>query len=152
MLEYINKKEGKLMTYKRILLTVDGSAHSIRATEHAVKLTSNQSEAVVEILYVLHYDRTRSDVIDNATLEDLHPDRQERLHPIISLLKQQQIQYVLTIKHGDPGPTIVQYANEHSVDIVIIGSRGLNRLQEMVLGSVSHKVAKRVNAPVLIIK
>ncbi|MBW9235102.1 universal stress protein, partial [Leptospira santarosai] len=33
-----------------------------------------------------------------------------------------------------------------------IGSRGLNTLQEMVLGSVSHKVAKRVHSPVLLIK
>ncbi|EGR8654283.1 universal stress protein, partial [Listeria monocytogenes] len=33
-----------------------------------------------------------------------------------------------------------------------IGSRGLNSLQEMVLGSVSHKVMKRVNCPALIVK
>ncbi|RCK13159.1 universal stress protein [Bacillus licheniformis] len=49
-------------------------------------------------------------------------------------------------------PAIVSYANHHDVDIVIIGSRGLNTLQEMVLGSVSHKVAKRVKCPVLIVK
>jgi nucleotide-binding universal stress UspA family protein len=35
---------------------------------------------------------------------------------------------------------------------VVIGSRGLNSFQEMVLGSVSQKVAKRVNAPVMIVK
>jgi len=33
-----------------------------------------------------------------------------------------------------------------------VGSRGLNSLQEMVLGSVSHKIAKRVQCPVLIVK
>ena len=54
--------------------------------------------------------------------------------------------------HGEPGPTIVEYANKQSCDMVVIGSRGLNKLQEMVLGSVSHKVAKRVNCPVLISK
>ena len=37
-------------------------------------------------------------------------------------------------------------------DLVIIGSRGLNSLQEMVLGSVSHKVVKRVKCPVHIVK
>lgn len=46
----------------------------------------------------------------------------------------------------------MEYANKGSYDIVIIGSRGLNSLQEMVLGSVSHKVVKRVVCPVLIVK
>ncbi|MEC0703363.1 universal stress protein, partial [Bacillus spizizenii] len=58
----------------------------------------------------------------------------------------------LIMKHGEPGPTIVSYANENQFDMLIVGSRGLNSLQEMVLGSVSHKVAKRANCPVLIVK
>lgn len=51
--------------------------------------------------------------------------------------------------YGEPGPSIVYYANKEQFDLVIIGSRGLNSLQEMVLGSVSHKVVKRVKCPVL---
>lgn len=47
---------------------------------------------------------------------------------------------------------IVKYANDQKVDIVVIGSRGLNALQEMVLGSVSHKVMKRAHCPALIVK
>ena len=58
----------------------------------------------------------------------------------------------MTILRGEPGPTIVDYANTKQVDLTIIGSRGLNGLQEMVLGSVSHKIAKRVKSPVLIVK
>jgi len=46
----------------------------------------------------------------------------------------------------------VKYANEQKVDVVVIGSRGLNTLQEVVLGSVSHKVMKRVHCPALIVK
>nr|WP_259337888.1 universal stress protein [Staphylococcus devriesei] len=35
---------------------------------------------------------------------------------------------------------------------IILGTRGLNSLQEMVLGSVSHKLAKRAQIPVIIVK
>ena len=49
-------------------------------------------------------------------------------------------------------PAIVEYTNKNQFDVVVIGSRGLNALQEMVLGSVSHKIAKRANCPVLIVK
>ena len=46
----------------------------------------------------------------------------------------------------------MKFANENNVDLLVIGSRGLNSLQEMVLGSVSHKVIKRVNCPALVVK
>lgn len=43
-------------------------------------------------------------------------------------------------------------ANDQQFDLLVIGSRGLNTLQEMVLGSVSHKVVKRADCPVLVVK
>ena len=138
--------------YSRILVAVDGSENSYRATKHAAQLASLCAEVVVEILYVLDYDRTRSDVIHNASSDDLHIDRKKQLMPIEETFEQFQIPYKLVIKHGDPGPIIVNFANSGEFDLVVLGSRGLNSFQEMVLGSVSHKVAKRVTAPVLIVK
>ena len=78
--------------------------------------------------------------------------RRKRLSPIEVQLKSSHLSYRLKLLHGEPGPSIVEYANKENVDLVVIGSRGLNKLQEMVLGSVSHKVVKRVNCPVLIVK
>lgn len=138
--------------YKRILVAVDGSVNSKRAAKHAAYLASLNPGTVVQVLYILDYDRTRSDVLDNAKIADLHKDRQQQLLPIDEVFKQRDTHYELVIKHGEPGPTIVLFANSNDFDLVIIGSRGLNTFQEMVLGSVSHKVAKQVTAPVLIIK
>lgn len=138
--------------YKRILVAVDGSANSKRAAEHAAYLASLNPVATVQVLYILDYDRTRSDVLYNASSDDLHIDRQKQLMPIEDVFKQRNIAYELIIKHGEAGPTIVSFANTNGFDLVIVGSRGLNTFQEMVLGSVSHKVAKRVTAPVLIVK
>lgn len=67
-------------------------------------------------------------------------------------IKEANVKVKITILKGTPGPEIVRYANEKSVDLVVIGSRGLNSLQEMVLGSVSHKVMKRVTCPALVVK
>jgi nucleotide-binding universal stress UspA family protein len=138
--------------YKRILVAVDGSEHSYRAAKHASHIASLSPGVEVEILYVLNYDRTRSDVIQNASSDDLYIDRKKRLAPIEEAFERLQVPYKLVIKHGEPGPTIIIFANSSAFDLVVIGSRGLNSFQEMVLGSVSHKVAKRVTAPVLIVK
>ncbi|MFJ7935025.1 universal stress protein [Sporosarcina sp. NPDC096371] len=138
--------------YNRILVAVDGSDNSRRAAEHAAYLASLNHGAVVKVLYILDYDRTRSDVLYNAGSDDLHIDRKKQLIPVEEAFDQRSVTYELVIKHGEPGPTIVTFANSNDFDLVIVGSRGLNAFQEMVLGSVSHKVAKRVTAPVLIVK
>ena len=58
----------------------------------------------------------------------------------------------MKIAHGIPAEKVVEVANSGDYQAVILGSRGLNSLQEMVLGSVSHKVAKRSEIPVIIVK
>lgn len=42
--------------------------------------------------------------------------------------------------YGDPALRILHHAKEASADLIVMGSRGLGRLAELVLGSVSHKV------------
>ncbi|MHC0551186.1 universal stress protein [Salinicoccus sp. CNSTN-B1] len=51
-----------------------------------------------------------------------------------------------------PAKEIIKEAELENYELVVIGSRGLSRFQEMVLGSVSHKVAKRAEIPVMIVK
>ncbi|MEC1258882.1 universal stress protein [Bacillus swezeyi] len=138
--------------YKNILLAADGSKHSERAADQAIRMASLSDQAVVEIMYVLDYDKAKNEVLHSESRAKLERERRSRLLAVENKFKHAAVPYKMTMKHGDPGPTITAYANEHDVDIVIIGSRGLNTLQEMVLGSVSHKVAKRVTCPVLIVK
>lgn len=138
--------------YKSILLAVDGSNHSIRATQEAVIIASLVNGSKVDVIMVADYSKTKSEVLHSAGKEDLELTRRKRLFPIEELFKTNNINYEIHILHGEPGPTIVEYANKRSFDLVIIGSRGLNSFQEMVLGSVSHKVVKRVNCPVLVVK
>jgi len=134
--------------YKKILLAVDGSEHSKRAAKHAINVASLVPGAKVEIISVIDLSKVKTEVLHG----ELKQKRQQALEEIKSTFEKENASYELKIERGDPGPTIVSYANKHDFDLVIIGSRGLNSLQEMVLGSVSHKVAKRVHCPVMIIK
>ncbi|PLR85836.1 universal stress protein [Bacillus sp. V33-4] len=138
--------------YKKILLAVDGSVHSIRATRESVKIASLCNECFIEVVFVADFSKTKSDILHSQGREELDLSRRKKLLPIEEQLKSNSLSYQVKILHGEPGPTIVDYANKGKCDLVVIGSRGLNSLQEMVLGSVSHKVVKRVNCPVLIVK
>jgi nucleotide-binding universal stress UspA family protein len=58
---------------------------------------------------------------------------------------------VTTIEaQGDPGDVIVEAAKD--ADLAIVGSRGLNPLQRLLLGSVSSKVVHRAECDVLVVR
>lgn len=138
--------------YNKILLAVDGSEHSKRAATEAVKIASINEQCKVTIAYVVDFSKAKNEVLHAQNNEELDVTRKKRLFPIEERLESNNIEFTIKILHGEPGPTIVEYANKENYDMVIIGSRGLNTLQEMVLGSVSHKVVKRAACPVLIVK
>jgi len=138
--------------YQHILLASDGSENAVRAAKEAVKIASCTPESIIDVVYVVDFDKTVSDVLHSNSSEALDIERRKKNSKVIQFLNESNVQYKTTILRGKPGQEIVKYANEQQVDLVIIGSRGLNALQEMVLGSVSHKVMKRVNCPALIVK
>ena len=53
---------------------------------------------------------------------------------------------------GDTASVILSISQKESVDLILMGSRGLGAIQEHVLGSVSHRVATHAPCPTLIVK
>lgn len=138
--------------YKNIILASDGSENAVRAVKEAVKIASYSKESIINVVYVIDMEKSKSDVLHSNSRTEIDIERRKKNSRVIQYLNEANVKYKTTILRGKPGPEIVKYVNEQNADIVVIGSRGLNTLQEMVLGSVSHKVMKRVNCPALIVK
>ncbi|NQE35595.1 universal stress protein [Microcoleus asticus] len=56
------------------------------------------------------------------------------------------------LKQGDPKTTVCQVAEEEKSDLVIMGSRGLGRLQSILENSVSQYVFQLTSRPMLLVK
>ncbi|MBT2669079.1 universal stress protein [Bacillus sp. ISL-4] len=138
--------------YKKILLATDGSEHSKRAAEQAISIAKCNEDSSIDVVYVVDNDRSKTEVLNNWNSANLNDLRKKRMKFVENKAKEAGVKFQINILNGEPGPTIVNYANKNNFELVIIGSRGLNSLQELMLGSVSHKVAKRANCPVLIVK
>ena len=138
--------------YNKILLAADGSEHSVRAADHAIKIAACNPETTVDIIYAIDTEHARSDVLHHWNSVDRKDIRKQRLRAIEEKAAQAGVKCNTKILFGEPGAEIVKYACDNKMDLIVIGSRGLNSLQEFVLGSVSHKVAKRANCPVMIVK
>lgn len=139
--------------FNKILLAADGSEHALRAAGKAAEIAKLAGpDAMIEIVYVVDFETEKNDVLRSIDPESINEERKRRLQLTEGKISAAGVKSKTTILHGEPGPTLVNYANENGFDIVVLGSRGLNALQEMVLGSVSHKVVKRVKCPVMIVK
>ncbi len=61
--------------------------------------------------------------------------------------------YVSTmLRQGDPKDTVCQVADEINADLIIMGSRGLKRLEAILEKSVSQYVFQLTNHPMLLVK
>lgn len=138
--------------YSNILLAADGSENALRAAKEAIKIASCHTGCSIEIIYVADFSKSKNEILHSQGTEELEFSRRKKIAIIENEIKNNNINYSVRILHGEPGPSIIDYANEGNSDLLVIGSRGLNAFQEMVLGSVSHKVVKRANCPVLIVK
>ncbi|MCS0674404.1 universal stress protein [Cytobacillus firmus] len=138
--------------FKKILIAADGSDHSIRAAAKAIQLAEQNPDSEITVVYAVDGQTSKEDILHHFDKSIVDQVRKKRLEPIENLLKEKGISYEIKILQGEPGPAIVEFANKMDFDVAVVGSRGLNTLQELVLGSVSHKIAKRVKAPVLIVK
>lgn len=140
--------------FKNILLAIDGSDHSNRATEKAVELADLVKDASIEILYIVDGKKSKTDVLHAGDSDTASIKREKMLKEYESKIKEREIAVETTILHGKNGvaEAIISYANNNDHDTLVMGSRGLNEVQKMVLGGVSHKVMKYVNIPVLMIK
>jgi nucleotide-binding universal stress UspA family protein len=52
----------------------------------------------------------------------------------------------------DPAEAILRGAEEHAVDLVVMGTRGLSALERFFLGSVAERVARHSPCPVLLVR
>ncbi|MBF7097316.1 universal stress protein [Alkalibacter mobilis] len=138
--------------YRKILVAVDGSENSTRATLEAIDIASLIDGSSIEILLVINFEQSKNEVVHSHGKEELEVIRHKKISHIEEILKNSHVSYEIKILHGDPGEIIVDQADKGKFDLVVVGSRGLNLLQEVVLGSVSHKVSKKVHCPVLIVK
>lgn len=136
----------------KIAVAIDGSENALRAAKHAIYIAKHFPKGQVEIIFVADHGKTKDEYLLSQSADSLALTREQKFKPIVDYAKEQGVQTTTTLLKGNPSAEIIRYVNERDVEQLIIGSRGLNSFQEMLVGSVSHKVMKHVKCPVTIVK
>ncbi len=139
--------------FQNILLATDGSDHSRRAIDQTLKMVSPHKDQVhIDLIYVVDGETSKKDVLNYGDSQTASQKRKEKFMDIIQYIESEGVSTDFKLLHGDPAEEMIEYANEHDYDCVVIGSRGRNKFQTLILGSVSHKLVKYVQSPVMVIK
>lgn len=139
--------------YTKILLATDGSNHSHRSIEQTIKMVfPYKTKVSIDLIYVVDGETSKSDILKHGDSDTATIKRKEKFFESAQRLEAEDIQTDYILLHGEPAETIIEHANKNDYDCVIVGSRGRNQFQTLILGSVSHKLIKYVNAPVLVVK
>ncbi|WP_456272680.1 universal stress protein [Bacillus sp. AK031] len=137
---------------RKILLASDGSPHSSKAAEHVVTLLQGNEDYKLMVIHVIDHEASKHDAWLGMNPGARQKEREEKLKPISKVLAEADIHYSVNLTKGNPAEEIIKCAKTEELDLIVIGSRGLNALQELVLGSVSHQVVQKADRPVLVVK
>jgi nucleotide-binding universal stress UspA family protein len=150
----------------KILVPIDGSEHADKALNLALDL-GEKYKAEIRILNVIPpFNVPVTPYPMTAVVTAIPPKwaknyyKEAKSHSEEMLMEAQKRAYEtakglkITAKLGDgrPANVIVAEAEEGQFDLIVMGSRGLGGLEELLLGSVSHQVVNESKVPVLIVK
>lgn len=138
--------------YNKILVPTDGSSGMKSVVTHAAAL-AELHETTLHGLYV----------VNTASLNDLPMDTSwEGLSRALAEEGQEglttfedwagDVPVETTITEGSPSTEITEYAEEHSCDIIVMGTHGRSGVNRLLLGSVAERVVRTSTTPVLTIR
>lgn len=140
--------------FDSLLLPTDFSDGSRQAAKYASELAGSFG-AKIHAIHVLE-PLVLPPVLGEALPSSFHAQResaaQQQFHDWLASVLGKDMTASLTIKHGNPAEEIMQYALEHEIDLIVMGTHGRTGLTHALAGSVAERVVRDADCPVLTVR
>ncbi|ODS30788.1 MAG: hypothetical protein SCARUB_04097 [Candidatus Scalindua rubra] len=136
------------MTYKKILVTLDGSSLAESVLPHA-RAVGRQFNAEVILLQVV---AERDVTIGGIPTGESCGKALRYLKEKASALTEDGVEVRTLAKEGDPVKTILSVAEDEKVDLIAIATHGWSGLDRLVYGSVTERILRSATHPLLVIR
>lgn len=154
--------------FQKILIPLDGSEHSSRALDVGIQI-AKRFEGKITLIHVysvtLHpflapepTTLTPPAVPIMTPMETSEIAEAARKAGTQVLTKGEEktraegVQVETLLREGHVVQEIVSVASEGKFDLIVMGARGVGKLKEILLGSVSDGVLRNAHCPVLVVK
>lgn len=139
------------MTLQKILVPTDGSETAERALSYALAVAS-RTDAQIHIVNVEEREPELSEVIairESDIVDTLHADLSDRDGESVMPDEDTEPTIQRTVICPSAANGIVTYADEHDIDLIVMGTHGRSGLTRAVMGSVAEEVVREASCPVL---
>ncbi|WP_435098921.1 universal stress protein [Halorubrum sp. N11] len=146
--------------YERILVPTDGSEVAESAVNHALDL-AEKYDAEVHALYVVDIDSVNlslgTEQVDRLKqgrfneMEEVKEKADEATGTVADRGAERGVDIVEHISGGRPHKVIADYADDHEVDLIVMGSHGRAGVRRALLGSVTERTLRSTHVPVLVV-
>lgn len=145
-----------MVTVKNIMVTTDLSVASYSAMEYAAWLAKKEKAAIILFYSVDNLPTVAYHTVDltfDKFREEILAFERKRLKEFAAHFKPLfNGPFKTVITEGNAAQSIVQYANENSVDMIVMSTHGRTGIQHVLLGSVAERVVRTAHCPVLTVK
>ncbi|ELZ98133.1 stress response protein [Haloferax mucosum ATCC BAA-1512] len=134
--------------YEKILLPIDESTTSSAVLHHVSEL-AHWGDAEIQLLFVADTSRDSVTVVNNDVVDALEREGESVVEEAGATLDTLGVSYGTDIVQGNPAPTIVEYASEYDYDLIVMPTHGRKGISRQLRGSVTEKVVRLSDRPVL---
>ncbi|QKG93971.1 universal stress protein [Halorubrum sp. SS5] len=146
--------------YERILVPTDGSDVAEAAVDHALDL-AEKYDAEVHALYVVDIDSVNfslgTEQVDRLKqgrfdeMGELKERADEATGAVADRADERGVDVVEHVSGGRPHKVIGDYAEDHGIDLIVMGSHGRAGVRRALLGSVTERTLRSTHVPVLVV-
>jgi nucleotide-binding universal stress UspA family protein len=144
--------------FSKILVPIDGSECSFNAARYAVKLAKNEN-AQLFCIHVIgsmpYYGYIGSPPAIEQYYKDLEEKVQSWFDKVRDIARNEGISEPKTETFSGVKSiieSIIDYAANKNIDLIVIGTRGRTGLKRFVMGSVANGVVQHAHCPVLLVR
>ena len=153
--------------FERILVPLDHSEHSQRALDVAIqiakkfggKITLIHVYSIVVTPVIIHEASSVTSgfpIVNPEYASKLSDSAREAAKRVLEKgkrrAKAENVEVNSLLKEGHTVQEIVRASKEDNFGLIVMGARGVSRIREMLLGSVTDGVMHHTNCPVLVIR
>ncbi|HCF70537.1 MAG TPA: hypothetical protein DER33_02930 [Syntrophomonas sp.] len=139
--------------FNKALVPINASELSERVIIQTARCVRSGMVQEISLLCVWEADEVDYTKLHAAEKEEILKGQARKvLTQYRGQLKEQGIAAEIILDGGNPSDVILEQVKKENYDLIIMGSRKLNKLQKLIFGSVSDRVTRLSSVPVLIIK
>lgn len=140
--------------YEDILIPTDGSEPASAAIEHGLEIATRTGGRIHAVNVIDVGKLAASPTITPPTelIENLESNGEAVTERIAARARERGLEAHTTVRKGYPGEALIEYVDEHDIDLVTMGTAGRRGLGRFLMGSTTEHVIREAAIPVFAVR